>query len=680
MVAFAITDFGGTIPRKDPRLLPNGMAEAAWNCDLASGPLDGLVEPQQVIDLSSAPDPVERAYRVPGPTVGVDADAWLPLPSRFSSAVRSPLANDTLHRIYWSNPPGVGADGAWWNTYARIAAGNTGGNAPYNLGFIAPDPAIVLTATASGGSLPALHMASASVASAGTGYTVGTALSIIGGTLSVGGGGAAVTVAAVDGSGGILAVTPLVVGDYLTPPSNPAAVGLLAGTGTGALLSLTYTATGIPEVARSYTFTYIDIYGEESSPAVPSAILDAASDGTWVLHGLPTSVPASPGGTHYPAPAKIRIYRTLTGTTTDFFQVAEVTFGSATYTDVIPDTTIVNNNTLGTTSFLPPPPQLDGLVGFPGGMLMGFTGNTIHFCEPERPNAWPAGYDQSLQYQIQGFGVWQNSLVVLTKGFPSTGAGTAPANFIFSQVQVPEPCISRGSIITDLMGVYYASQNGLVMLNYFGMQNQTLSNFTKQIWLDDFHAADIIACRHRAQYLAINGTGTGFIIDYTEPRLGVVKLNTFLGVTCVWNDVFTGDTYMLANKVVYLWDSADPAALSLRYRWRSKQFYLPAPTSLGACQISLATAVETPPGSDALPPLDNADASLDLPAGVNAIFRLYAGPEGKTLVITKVLDKARMIFRLPSGRKVFNWQCEIVGRVAVHSIELASTMKELGQV
>ena len=60
----------------------------------------------------------------------------------------------------------------------------------------------------------------------------------------------------------------------------------------------------------------------------------------------------------------------------------------------------------------------------------------------------------------------------------------------------------------------------------------------------------------------------------------------------------------------------------------------------------------------------------------NAIFRLYAD-EGSTLIYTKKLFRSREIFRLPSGRKVFNWQFEVVSRVPIHSIEVASTMKEL---
>lgn len=467
MVAWMVKDFGGRIPRQDPRLLPDNMGEVAINVDLSSGPLDGLTEPKLVIDLTGhAPWEVRRAYRFPGPTEA-QPDIWLPLPSEFSSVVRSPLANDTLHRIYWTNPPGQPAPGAFWNTYDRIAAGNIGSNAPYNMGFIAPDPAIVLTVVPTGGT------------------------------------------------------------------------------------------TTVPQISRAYCFTYINQYNEESSPCQPSAVIDGPPDATWTISGLPTGAPPSPAGKHYPTVVKLRLYRTIVGTSTgaQFFDVIDLPFGAGTYADAIPDTSIVSNNLLESTSWAPPVDAMDGLISMTGGMLIGFSGNTIHFCEQDRPHAWPAGYDQSLMYVIVGLAVWQQSLVVLTKGYPSMGAGSSPASMQFSTVQAPEPCIARGSIVTDLAGVYYSSQNGLIMLSYFGMTNQTLSNMTRNIWLTEFQAEKIVACRHRTQYLAINGTDKGFLIDYSEQRMGVVNLSTFLDAVCVWNDIYTGDAYICAGQKVYLWDA-----------------------------------------------------------------------------------------------------------------------------
>jgi hypothetical protein len=586
MVAFATQDMGGLVPRRESFLLPPNMAEDAYNCDLASGPLDGLPQPLFVLDMAdTASFTVKKSYRVPGPTPG-DPEVWIPLPSAFSEVVRSPLANDTLHRVYWSNPPNEPDPGVFWNTYARLAANQQ----RYTLGFIPPDPAIIISVVPTGGD------------------------------------------------------------------------------------------TTVPAISRSYTFTYIDEYGLETSPANPSAVVDGPPDATWTVSGLPTAAPSNPAGTFYPVVTKMRLYRTITGASTgaQFYFVVDLPFGSSTYVDTIPDVNIVGNNLLESTGWAPPIAGLDGLTAMPGGMMMGFTGNTIHFCEPNRPHAWPPGYDQSLLYQIVALAVWQQQLVVLTHGFPSTGSGSSPAQFFFAQVQAPEPCISRGSVVTDLAGVYYASENGLVALNYYGMQNQSLSNFTKNIWLKDYQAENIIACRHRAQYLAINGTGTGFLIDYTEERMGVMKTSSFADATSLWNDVFTGDPYVMADQKIYLWDSPDTPPQT--YYWKSKEFYLPAPTNLGCCQISLGPEVMDPAPPDTDPQPGQGIPGLVLPPGVNALFRLYAGPgDALNLVFTRYLTQPLEIFRLPSGVKSFNWQFDILSRVAIHSVQLATTMKELKQ-
>jgi hypothetical protein len=69
-----------------------------------------------------------------------------------------------------------------------------------------------------------------------------------------------------------------------------------------------------------------------------------------------------------------------------------------------------------------------------------------------------------------------------------------------------------------------------------------------------------------------------------------------------------------------------------------------------------------------------------LPSGIRALFRLYSGPDAANLRITKNLTQPREIFRLPSGLKAFCWQFEIVANVPIHSVELASTMRELKKV
>jgi hypothetical protein len=399
-------------------------------------------------------------------------------------------------------------------------------------------------------------------------------------------------------------------------------------------------------------------------------------DSTWTITGLPAA-PAPVAGKVYPIPNRTRLYRTLTAETAgaQFYFVVDLPIGTTSYVDTVPDTTVVNNNTLDTASWAPPIDGLDGLISMPGGMLVAFTAETVHFCEPNHPHSWPAGYDQSLIYPIVSLAIWQQSLIVLTTGFPSTGSGTTPAQFVFAQIQTPEPCIARGSVVTDLAGVYYASPNGLVALNYYGAQNQTLSNLTREIWQKRFQAQHIIACRHRAQYLAINGTGMGFVIDYTEERLGICSLSPFLDVTSVWNDVYDGNAYMMANNNVYKWDSMNTPALP--YRWRSREFFFQAPVSLGAVQISLDPVVEDVAPEPMAMPFSSEPRSILLPPGINALFRLYIVGQERALVHEQWLQQENSIFRLPSGFKAFNWQFEIVSRVPVHSVEIASTMREL---
>ena len=173
---------------------------------------------------------------------------------------------------------------------------------------------------------------------------------------------------------------------------------------------------------------------------------------------------------------------------------------------------------------------------------------------------------------------------------------------------------------------------------------------------------------------AVIKDGTGFLIDYTEQRMGVTRTLPMGSATAVWNDNYTGDAYVMANQAVFRWDS--PATPPMTYRWRSREFYMPAPVSLGACQISSSPTINlnAPPPVLADPPI----ATEPLPPGINALFRLYAGPKGgNVLVHEQWLTQPRSIFRLPSGRKAFNWQFEIVSRISIYSVELASTMREL---
>lgn len=579
MVAWEIKGVGGMLPRTDDRLIGDNMAVEAVNCDMTGGQLVGLPQLEFEIDLSGY-GTVERAYRYP-PMPGY-GEVWLPLPSRYSSVVRSPVANDSFNRIYWTNPGDLRMH---FNTHDRIAAGQP----PMDAGIPQPTSPCSI-------------------------------VSVTGGT---------------------------------TDPNQV-----------------------LPE-DRSYCYTFVNIYNEESSPSPASATVSGPPDATWTVTGWPTSAPGNPGGVNFPAVNRFNLYRTIVSQTSgaQFYLVAQFNFPcGATFADTIPGSTVAENEVLESTGWGNAPDYLDGLTAMPGGFLVGFMGKTVHFSEPNRPHTWPDIYDQSAHYPIVNIAVWQQYLVVLTQGYPLTGSGNMPSNIVLVQTQVPEPCIARGSVIVDTIGVFYASHNGLVQLTGYGIQNVTAMIVEKNEWLGYYQAEHLVSCRHRSQYMAVNGTNKGFLIDYAETRLGVQDLSTLNGVVCIWNDEHTGDTLVCAGGMIWEWDC--PTTPPQTYRWKSKQFFTIAPISLGAAQVTLDHQVygARPPPE----PLDNGDTRNQLPAGINAMFKYYAGP-GLQLIMTRNLTKQMEIFRLPSGFKAFDHQVEVVSCVPIASIQLATTLEELKQ-
>jgi len=570
---------GGVLPRMDNRLIPDNMAVEAVNCDLTGGQLVGLPHSEFLIDLSSKLPVVERAYRFPddnGNTV------WLPLPSRYSSVVRSPLANDTYDRIYWTNPGDISPH---WSTAADIAAGNP----PYDLGMVHPTTAPMIASTS--------------------------------------------------------------MGNYYLM------------------------------IDRSYVYTYVNAYNEESAPSPASNVFSGPSDAIWNVINFPTTAPANPAGRNYAPITGIRIYRTVVSASSgaQFYFVEARTYPAAWTGDIhdsVPDSLVVMNEVLETTGYRNPPDYLDGLVVLPGEFLAGFTKNTVHFSEPDRPYTWPDVYDQTANYKIVNLAVGQQFLIILTEGYTSVASGNTPSNILLTQTQVAEPCISRGSVIVDMSGVFYASQNGLIQTTGFGMQNLTGPILEKNEWLLRYKAKDLMAARHRSMFMAVNGTATGFLVDYAEQRLAFQDLSYLLDVVCIWNDEYTGDTLMCAHGKIYEWDC--PGASPQTYRWKSKQFFTPMPISLGAVQVELDPQIYNSPPVEPYNPLDNGDPNLNLPEGINAVFNYYAGPQLQ-LIMTRNLTRQMEIFRLPNGFKCFDHQVEVISRVPISSIQVSTTLAELKQ-
>jgi hypothetical protein len=177
---------------------------------------------------------------------------------------------------------------------------------------------------------------------------------------------------------GVSGIEPVYPGDYLLMGvPNPVATPTVSASGGS-------TGTGATAENRVYLFTYLSEFGgivEQFGPSPTSAQVTVNPGGTVAVGNLPAAAPTGKYNI-----TKVRIYRSVTGTnTTIFLKVADVAIGTTSYSDSLSATAL--GGSLQTAAYEPPPDGLRGLVGMANGIMDGFVGNQICFCEPFKPHA-----------------------------------------------------------------------------------------------------------------------------------------------------------------------------------------------------------------------------------------------------------------------------------------------------
>lgn len=441
---------------------------------------------------------------------------------------------------------------------------------------------------------------------------------------------------------------------------------------------------------RAYVVTYLSAYGEEGPPS-PAITVTGFINGTWNL-GVTALIDANRNIT------KQRIYRTVTSSqgVTTYFLVAEVNNTTATYGDVLSDTTISANQQLQSLTWSGPPSDLVGWVSMPNGIIAGWRGKEIWFCEPYRPHAWPSSYALSTEYNIVGLGVYGTTLVVCTEGFPTAITGINPASMTMAKVSTFEPCMSRGSVVSAPEGVYYASPNGLILAGQGQFVNITKSYITKDKWQELLKVATLRAVHLGSGWLAFGGIRAGCFestafntsafeqTDYTGAYQGlfvdpsnqnaITTMSSSLPITNVQTDPWSGEIFVIVDGKVKWFDFQSIDRVSLPYLWRSKQFQGNKIDNFSAVKVYF----HIPPGITWTPTGARNNALVQtLGANQYGLFRFYADSK---LIATREIRTSGEMFRLPSGFKASYWQFEIEARVHVTSVQMATSAKELASV
>lgn len=470
---------------------------------------------------------------------------------------------------------------------------------------------------------------------------------------------------------------------------------------TGAPTLTPTSGTGTTET-RVYLNTFISTFGsvkEESAPSPVATTSLAPVGGSVLLNGF-----ASPPGGKYNITHR-RIYRTLLGTS-DYGFVAEIPIATSSYTDsaALASTAIF----LQSMYWTPPPSGLKGIVAMPNGINAGFVDNQIWFSEPYYPHAYPSKYMMTVDYPVVGLGVFGSSLAVMTERIPYIITGSHPASMSQESIQMPEPCISKRSIVTDQMGVMYVSPNGIVGLGQG--QHGLVSEFayTRNEWQQEnpgYRFGKLYGRLYMLFDLSKTASSRTSIVFPREANDGITSM-AFPAIA-MHVDRKTGELFAASELDDKLYQLDSDATNYMPYSWKSKRYYIPQPVNYSCFQIDadyafMGDAVALQAARNAIydynQGLDmtlgstgvlnkrqintlqiNGSNMLDVPLNVD-IRNISAAiiADGVTMYSGSVTGFD--VIRLPAGFKSYNWEIILSGNTPIRRFAMATSVQELKQV
>jgi hypothetical protein len=459
------------------------------------------------------------------------------------------------------------------------------------------------------------------------------------------------------------------------------------------------TGGGDPTETTTYVYTYVRTWStgttDEGPPSPASETVDVEVDQYVRVSGFDTIDAAEYGITH------IRIYRAVTAAGETSFQfVDEIDYG----TDPYDDTKAIADlgETLQSTYYDPPPPDLQGITELENGILAGFRQNEVCFCEPYQFHAWPVAYRSAIAHNIKAIATIGGTLVVGTTDHPYLITGIDPA--AMSQIQLPGryPCLSKRGMISSAAGVFFPSSDGLVMVSpSAGAKIVTKTLMAKEDWEsiypDSIHAyyySNRYFGFYRSEDKTVSG---GFIINFDAGDYTRLPYYATAGVVCGCS----GALFLVLKEgnrnVLRQWNAG---GVPLFYTWKSKSYIVP-PMNLSVAKLRSRQATKFDS--------DYADAAIQrnqdkIDAGLAGCGNI-AGSATATLAVAKtcledvpsenqrdtlwfrmfvdeVLKYSKLVesddaFRLPGGYLGEKFSFEVSGNRNVISITAATNMQEL---
>lgn len=433
----------------------------------------------------------------------------------------------------------------------------------------------------------------------------------------------------------------LEVARELTPPDGVQLNWDIAGTAEDTIGN---------RIARVYTYTFVNNFGEEGPPADPSQVAYTNDDECASL----TNFASAPAGPYLIE--KVRIYRSITSAIGEptYLLVDEVPFPVVEpYVDCKADTDL--GESLISETWFEPPVDLKGLTAMANGMLVGFIGNTLYFSEPYQGHAWPEDYLRAVDFPIVGLAASGNMLFVMTEGYPYVAVGNHPEVISLNKMERAQACVSNRSIVDMGAGAIYASPSGLVFLSTSGAQLITMGVFDRRVW-SQIAPLGLHGYFYKDKYFGFyDATGVtpplpdlpvkgGFIFDPNQKDVTF----TDIPADSAYFDPVDGFLHLARKPTTenqrFAWDGDQDNKLT--QRWRSREVEARR-TNFTAARVSALAYPVT--------------------------FRLLV--DGAVKMTHTVPNKRP--FRLPSGFTARDWVVEVEGTEEIEAVFFADTMEEL---
>lgn len=152
-----------------------------------------------------------------------------------------------------------------------------------------------------------------------------------------------------------------------------------------------------------------------------------------------------------------------------------------------------------TTTWLPPPSNLEGLTAMANGVMAGFFDNTVCFSEAFTPYAWPVQYQVPVDSTVVALAAFGQTLIAFTRSSNYSISGTDPASMSAMIIPGSQICVSARSVAVADSGVIFASPEGICFADLSGIKVLTKGLFTREDW-SSLNPSSLVGFLHDSVY------------------------------------------------------------------------------------------------------------------------------------------------------------------------------------